>query len=226
MGKHIKRKSRPGLLVFVFILWVVLVILAVQVWRTPLVEEETVKENSVVLLSNYDYQVEVKPCTLYPEGGVQNTSRVIFPLITEKLTVSVETKLSAEKPVSAQGSYRLIFQLTAEDLWTKDFPLTTEKSFVVQGQSGNLIKEEVVLDLEEIKEFIAQVEKETDNIRRTYFIAVKLEVVGTLVYNHQMLPLQEENFLQFSYEPKEIKLEGEQDFFTDLTFEKKIKKQQ
>ena len=226
MGKHIKRKSRPGVLIFVFMLWVVLAILTVQVWRTPLVEEETVKENSVILLSNYDYVAEVEPCTLYPEGGVQKASGVIFPLITEKLTVSVETKLSAEKPVSAQGSYRLILQLTAEDLWTKDFPLAAEKSFIVQGQSGNIIKEEVVLDLEKIKEFIIQVEKETENSRRTYSLAVKPELVGTLVYDQKTLPLREESSLQFSYESREIKPEGERNFSTDLSFEKKIKKQQ
>jgi len=226
VGKHIKRKRQPGLLGLVFMLWIVFSVLAVRTWQKPLVQEEIIKENSIAWTSNYDYVVEVKPCTLYPEGGAQNATATIFPTITKKITVSVEMELSAEKPVSAQGSYQLISRITAEDLWTKDFPLTAKKNFAVQGKRGNVIKEEVVLDLEEIQEFIAQVEKETGNSRRTYSLAVKPELSGTLVYNQETLPLREDNALRFTYESSEIKVEGERNFATALFFEKKAKKLQ
>ncbi|MGI6588040.1 MAG: DUF5305 family protein [Peptococcia bacterium] len=226
MGKHIKRKRGQGLLWFTFILWIAFSVLTVRTWQKPLVQEEIIKENPLVWTSNYDYVVEVNPCILYPEGGARNVTDAIFPTLTKKIIVSVETELSAEKPVSAQGSYQLLFQVTAEDLWTKDFPLTSKKNYVIQGKRGKAIQEEVVLDLEKINEFIAQVEKETGNSRRTYYFTVKPELTGTLTYNKKTLPLQEDSALQFAYEANEINLVGEQNFSTDLFFEKKEKKLQ
>jgi hypothetical protein len=226
VGKHIKRERRQGLLWLVFILWVVFSVLAVRAWQKPLVQEEIIKENPLAWTSNYDYAVEVNPCTLYPIGGTQDAVGAIFPTISKRIIVNIETEFCAEKPVSVQGSYQINFQLRAEELWTKDFPLTTKKNFTIKGKRGKVIREEVVLDLEKIKEFIAEVERETENSRRTYYFAVKPELTGTLTYNQETLPLQEESILQFAYESNEINLAGEQGFSTDLFFEKKAKKLQ
>ena len=229
VGKHIRRKKRGWILFLLLLMWVIFTFASVRTWSQSFENKEVIKENVVTCFTNYDYAVEVNPCTLYPEGGLITGAEVMFTPISKKINTIIEVELSSEKPVFIEGEHQIKLQLIAEEMWTKEFALTEKEKFAFNISKSKLVEEKFVLDFEEIKQFIAQVEEEIGMVMRTYYLVVKPELTGTLTYEGRTQSIQalsEGNQLRFLYNTNRLSIEGEKSFASELTLKKEVVQQQ
>lgn len=180
----------------------------------------TIEENANLtqLETTYHYEATITPNVLYPAGGTIPAGESIIKKITTAIPVTMNTKFISDKEVSIQGTHQVEMTLIAEDLWEKKFPLEEQQSFDLHGSDIGIIDGQYVIDLVKLNNFLFQVEEETGISPSKYTLEVQPNIVGTMSYGGQQMPIEVTDKLVFQYAFDSIVLMSEKEFANSLAF--------
>lgn len=199
-------KNSKLLLVGAVALFMVFAVLSVDALRRPQKIEEKVVSNKIVQKTNFDYKIEVKPCILYPDGGIVSPEGDIISEITKSIKLTVNSDITSEKPVTVKGTQKVTFSLIAENLWERQYVLTQEKPFEMNGMENKIIQSEYVINLQELYDFMEKVQKEIKAYPEKYLIKLKPQLNGNIIFEDKEIPLDTTPEITFEAGSNFIKL--------------------
>ncbi|WP_308637214.1 DUF5305 family protein [Paenibacillus silvisoli] len=149
--------------------------------NTPGTSSRTI-EYPAQIQTGYDYKAVVTPNILYPDGGTVEAGRYIFPTITTSIPVHLKSTVTAGQEVTIKGTHAAELIIGAGEMWEKRFPLEQEQSIQQKGALVPLIDTTFTIDMEQVKGFILQVERETGIRSAIYTLDIAPNIKGTLDY--------------------------------------------
>lgn len=207
---QINKKYRKYLLGFIVIIFIISAVLCFLAIRQPLQIEEKIITNNIEEITSFDYKAVVKPSTLYPNGGVVTPDKVIFNSLTEDFIVNIKSDINTDKPVKIEAIKEIKYSIVAEKMWEREFTLVDQKQINIEGDSSNLLNNEVHLNLPEINNYITKVEEET-LVRPNYLLVIKPKITGKIFDENNNIIYEINNLLEipFSLSGQYISYAGE-----------------
>jgi hypothetical protein len=148
--------------------------------RQPVVKEEKTIKNIIEEKESYDCLIKVKPCLLYPDGGIAAPDGVIFNSLTDQLIIKLDLRINTQEAVRVEGSSGVVYSLVAKDMWEREFTAAETESFHTEGVSNDLLHKEIRIDINDILKLIQSIEEETAVRPNAYSIIIKPKVNGTV----------------------------------------------
>ncbi|MGI6450074.1 MAG: DUF5305 family protein [Desulfitobacteriia bacterium] len=185
----LKRKS-SSLLIFFGVIFLLSLFFTVISWTKPLTIEEKVVINEITQQTQVKFMAEVKPSTLYPQGGLIVPQGCIFPAITKNLRFSVASSINAREPISLAGTQNVTLKLVSLEKWEKEYTLAEEINLSLQEDNSTLIEKDFIVNLGPIQSFIENVEKET-LAGGQYQLIITPQVKGEILFKDYKASLQE-----------------------------------
>lgn len=203
------------------ILWILSTIFAYRALRQSLKVEEKVVENMISEKTSFNYKVEVVPCTLFPDGGIVEPNDTMYSNITKAIHLNLVSSVTSDKPITVQGSKKVVLMLIAEGLWQREFILEPKNGFNLQGNDNKVVQNDYVIDVKNIAAYIEKVEKEILISPGKYLLKVKPEIEGNVIYEDYKLPMDSTPEISFEFSGQ-IKLIGEREFTKETSIETAI----
>jgi hypothetical protein len=202
----LKNNISKILLCFIAVLWTLSTFLAFMAFRQPLQLEEMKTQNTIQEKTLFEYQVEVIPCTLYPNGGIVIPEGDIMTAITRRINIHIESWVTADKPVVVKGSQQVLVKLVAEGLWERDFSLGNKAPFEITGDKNRLIQREYSINPLDFFTYIGSVEEETKVRASKYFLKIKPVLEGEIKHDDTTFALDKTPELTFEIGNNQMKL--------------------
>lgn len=181
-----------------------LVILTVVAFKLPVTVTNTATTNSIEQTYHISYQVEVMPCTLYPEGGMIEPEGALMRNIVQSFLFDVHSSVTADNAVQVKGAARMNAVLVADKYWERDFPLSVARHIESNGEQNELINGSYRLDAEKLFAFIDQVTEETESQPDKYLLMIQPELSGMVSDEGLSMELAQVPPLIFKISGKEI----------------------
>ena len=192
-------------------------ILAIFTWLQPTTVTQN-SENTLTIESSYDYKATITANSLFPEGGTVDTGNTIFKNITQAIPITLDTVINFKEPVSAEGTHEIQLLLKAGEYWERTFPLQEKRSFQQEGTEISVLNEAFEIDLEMIKEFIAEVEKDLSIRPEFYTLEVMPNLTGTISRDGMVQEIQQANNLKFQIYFEEVLLASDTSFTSSYPY--------
>lgn len=178
----------------------------------PLQIEQKSITNTINQKVSFNYNVEVLPSTLYPQGGIVETKDAILTRIVKSIRLHLESSVKSDKLVEVDGMEKVTLLVIADGLWEREFPLTQEKKISFKGTDNKIIKEDIIVDVASIAAYIQKVEKETEIRPERYLLKVQPRIDGNIVFENNIIPLDTSFEMVFEYSSYIVKPIGEKEF--------------
>jgi len=218
--KAIPKRSKVTYGTAAVLLLIFAVLTIISICR-PIQIEQVYYENTIRHKTSYEYKVDVKPSSLYPNGGVITPEGKMFTRITKGFRVNPSSVIIAEEPISVKGSYSIFLKLVAEDYWEKDYNiLKSNTPFELNGTNNAFITGEVYIPIDDLFEYIEKLEEELGVAPNQYLLKVQPVVEGTITANKDVMPIDPIPEMTFSLNSREIVLLGEKDFEKEIPVKK------
>lgn len=178
----IKKNERSFLDIFIAILVLfslLFIILTVLTSIQPLTINEKVVKNEIKEKVSFEYYSIVQPSSLYPAGGKIVPKGIILAKLTNDFVIKIKTSITAKNPVSINYKKNVIYKISAENLWEKEFSAIKNISYTSKATTDFGKDDEIHLNLKEIYAFIAKVEEETA-IRNNYILEIRQTISGNI----------------------------------------------
>ncbi|MDF2538651.1 MAG: hypothetical protein K0S76_1672 [Herbinix sp.] len=183
-----RKKNRIGWMKiiagFVLILWGISTFTFLQAIRKPVVTEEKVVQNVIEQKESFSYSVKVKPSLLYLDGGTISPDDVVFNNLTDHLILDFDLSVNSRKPVKVQGNVSLVYKLVAESMWEREFTLRSDKSIDSVGVSNSIMQEQVTVNINDILQYLKQIEEET-SVRPSGYTLTFKPIFNGVVYDEK-----------------------------------------
>ncbi len=217
MFKHFVKKNHTIINYLLLIFLAASAILAIFTWLQPATVTQN-NENTLTIQSTYDYKTTITANSLFPEGGTVDTGNTIFKNITQAIPVTLDTVINFKEPVLAEGSHEIQLLLKAGEYWERTFPLQEKRSFKNEGTEIAVMKEKVSIDLDMIKEFIAEVEKDLSIRPEFYTLEVMPNLAGTVSRDGMVQEIQQADNLKFQIYFEEVLLASDTSFTSSYPY--------
>ncbi|WP_417898738.1 DUF5305 family protein [Bacillus haimaensis] len=178
-------------------------------------------ENRLAHSTSYSYKAVVKESQLFPDGGTITPGTVIFENVTTEIPLEINSILTSEDPVTFTGTYHPTLTIVADNYWSKEIPLTEEKSFELEGNSLHLFDKEIYsIDVNQVRSLITSIEEETGVRAENYSIKFSPNIQGSVLYNGMERKLDNNiHELQFNYSYYKFELSGNTEHSSEVVFE-------
>jgi hypothetical protein len=184
----------------------------------PTATTSQVNDNTSQIETGYDYQAEITPNILYPNGGTVDVGNTIFKKITSAIPVTLKSTMLSERQVTVTGTHEVQLLIKAGEIWERVFPLGHKQAFEQSGTEISILDHTYKIDLEQIDSFIRQVEQETGIAPTQYTLEVLPNIQGTINDIGVEKGFQIQDRLIFQYSFDEISLASEENFASMITF--------
>lgn len=200
------------------ILLILSTILAIYTFMQTATTTIQVNDNTSLIETGYDYQAEIRPNVLFPDGGTVDAGNTIFKKITTAIPFNIKSIIHSDKEVTAKGTHEVQLLIKAGDLWERKFPLEEKQTFEQKGTEISVMDQNYKIDLEQVKTFITRVQDETGINPGQYTLEVLPNTKGTIndAGVEKTFEMQDRLIFQYSYE--EILLASEKNFTTMIPF--------
>lgn len=209
--KRIKNKKKI-LYGFIAILWIVLTIFVFNILRHPIEALKETNENNIVQETTFSYKADMLPFSLNPNGEIIDIKEGAFTKVTKNIILHITTFIKTDNPVSLSGTKKVILKLVAEDLWEKEYVLDRETSFKIDGTDNKIIDSDYIINIGELTSFMTMVEEEIGTRPGKYIFEIKPIINGTIMYNGQEIPIDQDAQTFIDYSQTQIKVSGENKF--------------
>ncbi len=197
------------------ILWIVLLVISIFAFSKPLSIEEQGIKNNIVQKTTFDYEVDLLPSLLHPGGGTVTPEGPIFTKITRAINLSINTQVLSDKPVTVEGTRRIICRLIAENLWEHDYFLRDTQEFNLSGTDNSLSGGLISIPIEQILGFFDRVQEEISAYPDGYTIKIILQLTGVIRDGDQEIPIDSSPELTFRLSNQTLELVGEREFVSE-----------
>lgn len=177
-------------------------------------------ENTAQLETDYSYQATVNKSLLYPTGGTIEAGDILFKKITAAIPLYLKATINSEDEVTVKGTLEVNLLLKAGERWEKSFPLEKQQSFEKVGTDVNILDKGYKIDLQNLNNFITQVEEEVGSSPGSYTYEIVPKISGTINHNGVEKDFQMGDKLIFEAAYDEIKLASEKTFTSQIPFTK------
>ncbi|MEH7252630.1 DUF5305 family protein [Neobacillus niacini] len=177
-----------------------------------------VNDNTSQVETGYDYQAEITPNILYPNGGTVDVGNTIFKKITSAIPFNLKSTILSERQVTVTGTHEVQLLIKAGEIWERVFLLGQKQAFEQSGTEISILDHTYKIDLDQIDSFIRQVEQETGIAPTQYTLEVLPNIQGTINDSGVEKNLQLQDKLIFQYSFEEISLVSETNFTTMISF--------
>jgi Family of unknown function (DUF5305) len=193
-------------------------LLAIYSFLQPTTISTQVNKNTSQIETGYDYKAEITPNVLYPSGGTVDAGNTLFNTITTAIPVNLHSTIFSEREVTARGTHEVQLVIKAGEIWERSFPLGKKHSFEHSGTEISILDDTYKIDLEQVKSFIMQVEKETGITPTQYTLEVLPNIEGFIKDAGREKAFQVQDRLVFQYTFNEILLASEKNFTSMIDF--------
>jgi hypothetical protein len=200
------------------ILLILSIILTVYTFMQTATTTILVNDNNSLIETGYNYQAEIRPNVLYPDGGTVDAGSTIFKKITTAIPFNIKSIIHSEKDIKAKGTHEVQLLIKAGDLWEREFPLEEKQAFEQKGTEIPVIDQNFKIDLEEVNTFITRVQDETGVNPGQYTLEILPNIEGTINGSGVEKTFQMQDRLIFQYSYEEILLASEKNFSTMVPF--------
>lgn len=212
-------KYKKWVWVSLVILWIYPTICVLQVFMIPIQKINHVVDNQIKQTARFDYQTELRPNTLYAKDELLKPDNGILSKITNAILIHLDFDVTAKKDIVVQGTQSIVMSLTADQLWHRDYYIREKKTFVHEGSNVSIYNENITIDVGDLLDFIAKVEKEIELKPQKYTLKIVPTFEGSILYNDQKVPLESSFELNFEYTNNLFKLVGKKDYAKENNME-------
>lgn len=165
-----------------FIIFFLSIILTIISFLRPMQLEKEDVINKLEFKTLFDCMIDVKPCILYPDGGLVKPEGFISQKITNSIKLHIDSRVKSDKKVYVKGDKRIVITILADKLWEREFYSTEKESIEKTGDEIVIMDEDVEIDYLKIIENIKKVELEIDQRPQKYSIRIKpvIDIKGKL----------------------------------------------
>ena len=186
------------------ILWIILTIFIFNILMHPIEIVEEIKENNITQKTVFTYRADVLPFSLKPTGGLTDIEESVFTKTVKDIVLHIKTSIKADRPVSINGTKKVILKLIAEDLWDKEYILGQEEAFEMDDTDNNIIDEDFIIDIKELVRFMEKIETEIDARPNRYILEITPIIDGTITYNDKEIPIEQDAKTSLNYSQTQI----------------------
>lgn len=198
----------------IIILWLICSILAVITYMQPLETEQKVKINQVRQIMDFSYTSEALP------EGIVSLNDVIFTKSQKQIKVNIKALVASDEPVLVKGTSSASIRLVAEELWEKTLQTYPERFFCFKSKETQVIDMETDIDLEILNQELERISEEIIGTRsRNYYLIIKPEVKGEIIFGDVKLPIQNDGEFILSLEGEQVRLAGQKSFVKEFPVE-------
>jgi hypothetical protein len=204
------------------ILWIYPTVCALQAFMIPIHKVNHVVDNQIKQTARYDYQTELRPNTLYTNRELLKPEFGILSKITSSILIHLNFAVTAKKDVVVQGTQSIVMTLIADQLWHRDYFISEKKAFEQEGSNISIYNEDIKIDVGNMLDFIAKVEKEIELKPQKYTLKITPAFGGSILYGNQKIPLESSFELNFEYTNNIFKLVGKTEYAKENNIEENV----
>ncbi len=206
------QKYRKYLYVAVGLIWILVSILLIHLLKQPSVMVKELYNNDIMQNTSFAYQADVLPYSLHPSGGIIDITSATFTEVTRDIIIHIQSSIKAERPIRIRGSKKIILRLVAEDLWEKEYILSDETSFQLEGTENLIVDTDYSIKLQDLIAFMEQLEKEVNTRPGRYTFQIEPVISGVIIDGDYQVPIDLYAYTTLEYSQAQILITGEKEF--------------
>lgn len=191
-------------------------VFTLHILRLPTEIAEETDKNNITQETIFNYKADLTPFALNPDGGIVDFDQRTFTKVTNDIIVHISSSIKSDKPISINGTKKVVLKLLAEELWEKEYLLDPETKFSFEGHDNILIDDDYKIGLNDLSSFIKVVEQEINTRPGRYVFEVKPIITGVIHYNGKEIPIDLLSQSNIEYSDTQITV-GEEKTFTKAT---------
>ncbi len=152
---------------------------AVRAFQQSAETEQTHVTNIIEEDILLDYAAQMRPSTLYPDGGDLVAKDLVLTGLLEKFSALSEVKITTQEPLQMELRSELSYQIQTKDLWQSQPVILSVKVNRMEPTTQMALSHAANLEFGPVYNFIQKVDEETQ-IRANTLLVINLHVTGTL----------------------------------------------